>query len=198
MHSCTQSILSTVYQPGAKWYCCMLLCIILLHLSISTFECILFSCLCSLFFLKHRGLNCVPAHLCVYLHVCVMQSEHLAALCFLTLAQTRESVDYWMQLQCTGQTIKIDSAFTFYHTPNIPEVKACKPWAAGILIMIENMSPEWGGILIKNTGMLKAKEESFCLFVCLFSLFLFFAWLVGLFGAFVHFTKVIEENDVHV
>lgn len=84
------------------------------------------------------------------LHVCVTQSEHLAPLCFPTLAQTRESVDYWMQLQCAGQTIKIDSAFVFYHTPNIPEVKACEPWATGILIMIENMPPEWGGILLKK------------------------------------------------
>lgn len=33
-----------------------------------------------------------------------------------TLAQTRESVDYSMQLQLARQTIKIDRAFSFYHT----------------------------------------------------------------------------------
>lgn len=48
-----------------------------------------------------------------------------------------------MQLQCTGQTIKIDSALAFYRAPNMPEVKACEPPAAGILIMIENMPSEW-------------------------------------------------------
>lgn len=98
-------------------------------------------------FPQYKHLNCVSANPCVYLcafvceSVSVMQSEHLAPLCSTTLAQTRESVDYWMQLQRVGQTIKIDSAFAFYHTPNTAEVKACEPWAASILIMIENMQP---------------------------------------------------------
>lgn len=52
----------------------------------------------------------------VYLHECLMPSEHLVSLCSPTLEQTRESVDYWMQLQRPNQTIKIDSAFGFYHT----------------------------------------------------------------------------------
>lgn len=66
--------------------------------------------------------------------VCVwewVQSEHLASVCSPTLVQTRESVDYWMQLQCAAQTIKIDRPLAFYHTPNIAEVKVWEPGAAG-------------------------------------------------------------------
>lgn len=163
-HGRSQSILS-IYQPGAKWRCPPL-CLCAYSFSIFQYR---HPCvgILLLFFFCIKSINCVFAHLCVYLHVCArtMQSEHLAPLCSPTLAQTRESVDYWMQLQCAGQTIKIDSAFAFYHTPNIPEVKACEPWAAGILIMIENMPPEWGGILMKKIqGCIKQKGRVFFFF----------------------------------
>lgn len=117
----------------------------------------------------------MSANLCVYLcafvceSVSVMQSEHLAPLCSTTLAQTRESVDYWMQLQRVGQTIKIDSAFAFYHTPNTAEVKACEPWAASILIMIENMQPlNWEAYLYFFKNVCLKKKGGFFIYFCLF------------------------------
>lgn len=153
----------------------------------------------------------MSANLCVYLcafvceSVSVMQSEHLAPLCSTTLAQTRESVDYWMQLQRVGQTIKIDSAFAFYHTPNTAEVKACEPWAASILIMIENMQPlNWEAYLyfFKNVCLKKKGGFFIFLFVCCYEMIGWFNISRGVFMfprrfffLFVFLNKTHKKHD---
>lgn len=148
-HSCSQSTLSTIYQGRAE--CSplpVLLCIFLVYLT--HFK-------TSLNFFLNKSLTCASVHRSVSC-VCLLQLEHVAPLCSSTLVQTRESVDYWMQLQRRGQTIKIDSGFAFYHSLKVAEVKACEPRAADILIMSENMPPDWGGMLIKKrTAQSKTK-----------------------------------------